>query len=170
MSVASWCCKSFCVVPCAGFCTGHFVMVPLNMTCLHCLQHSLFVHLFNLYWLHKVGGWYGILIRDTRRKHDTGFSIQPVVYVSWYCIQIIDRYIIKKLIKYKSICKTHWDFRKIQPARANVFKQGIVYNASLLLSSFFSSLNSLLYLLHKLKLWRKLGDITLCILLLHLWW
>jgi len=24
-------------------------MVPLNMTCLHCLQHSLFVHLFNLY-------------------------------------------------------------------------------------------------------------------------
>ena len=49
MSVASWCCKSFCVVPCASFCTGHFVMVPLNMTCLHCLQHSLFVHLFNLY-------------------------------------------------------------------------------------------------------------------------
>jgi len=45
------CCviKSFCVVPCASFCTGHFVMVPLNMTYLHCLQHSLFEHLFNLY-------------------------------------------------------------------------------------------------------------------------
>ena len=28
---------------------GHFVMVPLNMTYLHCLQHSLFEHLFNLY-------------------------------------------------------------------------------------------------------------------------
>jgi len=40
---------SFCVVPCASFCTGHFVMVPLNMTYLHCLQHSLFEHLFNLY-------------------------------------------------------------------------------------------------------------------------
>jgi len=38
-----------CVVPCASFCTGHFVMVPLNMTYLHCLQHSLFEHLFNLY-------------------------------------------------------------------------------------------------------------------------
>jgi len=37
------------VVPCASFCTGHFVMVPLNMTYLHCLQHSLFEHLFNLY-------------------------------------------------------------------------------------------------------------------------
>ena len=49
MSVASWCCDSFCVVPCASFCTGHFVMVPLNMTNLHCLQHSLFEHLFNLY-------------------------------------------------------------------------------------------------------------------------
>ena len=32
-----------------NFCTGHFVMVPLNMTYLHCLQHSLFEHLFNLY-------------------------------------------------------------------------------------------------------------------------
>jgi len=30
-------------------CTGHFVMVPLNMTYLHCLQQSLFEHLFNLY-------------------------------------------------------------------------------------------------------------------------
>jgi len=26
-------------------------MVPLNMTYLHCLQHSLFEHLFNLYCL-----------------------------------------------------------------------------------------------------------------------
>jgi len=26
-------------------CTGHFVMVPLNLTC---LQHSFFEHLFNL--------------------------------------------------------------------------------------------------------------------------
>jgi len=47
------------------------------------------------YWLHKVGVWYGILIRYTRRKHDTGFSIRPVVFVSLYCIQIIYRYIIK---------------------------------------------------------------------------
>ena len=30
--------------------TGHFVMLPLNMTYLHCLQHSLFEHLFNLYY------------------------------------------------------------------------------------------------------------------------
>jgi len=27
----------------------HGVMVPLNMTYLHCLQHSMFEHLFNLY-------------------------------------------------------------------------------------------------------------------------
>jgi len=31
-------------------CTGHFVMVPLNLTYLHCFQHSLFEHLFNLYY------------------------------------------------------------------------------------------------------------------------
>ena len=46
------------------------------------------------YWLHKVGGWYRISIRYTRRKHDTGFSIRPVVFVTSYCIQIIYRYII----------------------------------------------------------------------------
>ena len=36
-------------VLCVGFCSGHFVMVPLNVTSLHCLQHSFFGHLFNLY-------------------------------------------------------------------------------------------------------------------------
>ena len=30
------------------FCTGHFVMVLLNLTCLHFLQHSFFKHLFKL--------------------------------------------------------------------------------------------------------------------------
>jgi len=40
--------RVFCVVPCVSFCTGYFVMVPLNMTYLHCLQNSLFEHLFNL--------------------------------------------------------------------------------------------------------------------------
>jgi len=49
MSVASWCCTCFCVVLCVSFCTVHFVMVPLNLTYLHCLQHSSFEHLFNLY-------------------------------------------------------------------------------------------------------------------------
>ena len=32
------------------FCTGHFVMVPINLTCPHCLQHFFFVHLFHLYY------------------------------------------------------------------------------------------------------------------------
>jgi len=27
-----------------------FIMVPLNLTYLHCLQHSFFEHLFNLYY------------------------------------------------------------------------------------------------------------------------
>jgi len=36
---------SFCV----SFCTGHFVMVPLNLTYLHCLQHSFYEHFFILY-------------------------------------------------------------------------------------------------------------------------
>ena len=50
MSVASQCCPCFCVVLCVSFCTGHFVMLPLNLTYLHCLQRSLFEHLFNLFY------------------------------------------------------------------------------------------------------------------------
>jgi len=47
MSVASWCSTCFCVVLYVCLCTGYFVMVSLNLTCLHCLQHSFFEHLFN---------------------------------------------------------------------------------------------------------------------------
>ena len=28
-----------CAVLCVCFCAGHFVIAPLNLTCLHCLQH-----------------------------------------------------------------------------------------------------------------------------------
>jgi len=30
-------------------CTGHFVMVPINLTCPHCLHHLFFEHFFNLH-------------------------------------------------------------------------------------------------------------------------
>jgi len=57
------------------------------------------------YWLHKVGGWYGILIRYTRRKHDTGFSIPPVFVSSYYIyIKIIRFYI------YVCDCVRIWHF------------------------------------------------------------
>ena len=41
--------RDVCVVMCVGFCKGHFLKVPLNLTHLHCLQHSLIEHLLNLY-------------------------------------------------------------------------------------------------------------------------
>jgi len=46
VSVLRFLCRS--VNLCVGFCMGHFVMVPLNLTYPHCLQHSFFEHLFNL--------------------------------------------------------------------------------------------------------------------------
>jgi len=52
---------SFCI----GFCTGHFVMVPLNLTYLHYLQHSLFKHLFNLYY--KSVKRVGVMFHETQR-------------------------------------------------------------------------------------------------------
>jgi len=42
MSFASWCSMCLCVVLCVCLCTGHFVLIPLKLTCLHCLQHSFF--------------------------------------------------------------------------------------------------------------------------------
>jgi len=54
MFVASWCSASF-VLFCVPYCTGHFNMVPLNLTCVHCLQHSFFEHLFILYLIKYVG-------------------------------------------------------------------------------------------------------------------
>ena len=50
MSVGYWCSTCFCIALRVGFCTGHFVMVPINFTYLHCLQHSFFEHLFNFYY------------------------------------------------------------------------------------------------------------------------
>ena len=50
MSVAYWWSMCFCAVLCVCLCAGHIVIVPLNLTCLHCLQHSFFEHLFNLYF------------------------------------------------------------------------------------------------------------------------
>ena len=49
-------CYGFLCVSCCFkcFCTGHFVMVPLNLICLHCLQHFSFEYLFNLYWLYML--------------------------------------------------------------------------------------------------------------------
>jgi len=51
MFVASWCSACFCADLCDCFCmSSHFIMVALNLTSLHCLQHSFFEHLFNLYY------------------------------------------------------------------------------------------------------------------------
>ena len=42
-------CMFLCCYVSVFFCAGHFVMVPMNLTCLYCLQHSFFEHLLNLY-------------------------------------------------------------------------------------------------------------------------
>jgi len=44
----------FCTVLGACFYTGHFVMAPLNMTYLRCLQNSCFEQYFNLYNLNDI--------------------------------------------------------------------------------------------------------------------
>jgi len=40
----------FCAFLCVCFCTGHFVMVPVNLTCLHFYNICFVIHLFNLYY------------------------------------------------------------------------------------------------------------------------
>ena len=48
-------------------------MVPLNLTYLHCLQHSLFEHLFNLYFtvftsIDEVNGIFVIQVQTTTKQ------------------------------------------------------------------------------------------------------
>ena len=92
MSVASWCSTCFCVVLCVGFCTGHFVMVPLNLTYLHCIQHSVFEQNFNLYYsfieLHRAYNKWQIesSIFDLtvfHQLHNNSFKITASTYSEW---------------------------------------------------------------------------------------
>ena len=53
MSVASWCSTCFCVVLFVFRCMGHFVMAPLNLTCLQCIQHS-FLNISSIYFVPKL--------------------------------------------------------------------------------------------------------------------
>ena len=46
-----------------------FFMVPLNMTYLHCLQHSLFEHLFNLYYTNQSRHKTNHTVQDTTNKY-----------------------------------------------------------------------------------------------------
>ena len=55
------------------FCTGHFVMVPLNLTCLHCLQHFIFEHLFNLYYHQMLQTFIGTTRAPFRQKELQNF-------------------------------------------------------------------------------------------------
>ena len=59
----------FCAVLCVSFCTGHFVMVPLNLTYLHCLQHSLFEHLFISYYDHEHHERYLNILNVRKYRH-----------------------------------------------------------------------------------------------------
>ena len=54
-------CDLYCYV-CFFLCTGRVVMVPFNLPCLYCLQHSFFANLFKVVFKHK---WYWIRITHT---------------------------------------------------------------------------------------------------------
>ena len=83
MYVSSWCCTCFCVVLFVRLCTGHFIMVPLNLTYLHCLQHYFFDHLFNLYF-HLMS--YMIIRITSMIRHATLLLIENKQYECMQCI------------------------------------------------------------------------------------
>jgi len=69
----------FCVVLCFGICTGHLVMVHLNLTYLHCLQHYLFKHIFNLYYI--IIGY--VVCSYFINDYNTG----KVVWLTYFCFR-----------------------------------------------------------------------------------
>jgi len=88
MYVASWHSTWFCVVLCVGFCTGHFVMVPLSATHLHWLQLSFFEHLFNLYFfLESKYTCFGLQAFSDSKGYPTEITIHEV-YLEFTVIAI----------------------------------------------------------------------------------
>ena len=73
-------------------------MVPLNMTYLHCLQHSLFEHLFNLYYIKVV---------VTKHPYILGSPYGRPGIVVCEIDQIVSKYVIKKLDKIEQLFK-YW--------------------------------------------------------------
>ena len=49
---------TLCFVLFCVFCTVHFAMVLINVTCSHCLQNVFFEHLFHLYYVICLASWY----------------------------------------------------------------------------------------------------------------
>jgi len=50
---------AFCTVLSVCFCTGHFVMVPLNLTYLHCLKHF-FLNISSIYCIFIQMSYWGV--------------------------------------------------------------------------------------------------------------
>jgi len=119
MYVASWCSMCFCVILCVSFCTGHFVMVPLNLTYLHCLQHSFLEHLFNLFCIVS-GYWSAEWSLHNIRFHHWEFwciqgecmisSLRTLMYTRWVYDAIIVNFDVYKV----SAWFHHWELWCIQ--------------------------------------------------------
>jgi len=76
---------SFCV----GFLYGPFFMVPLNLTYLHCLQHSFFEHLFNLYWNDCNITFFKLLASIHRGCTYTWWKYLSVKQIQWTILNVI---------------------------------------------------------------------------------
>jgi len=57
-------------------------MVPLNLTYLHCLQHSLFEHLFNIFYFLKINDFLPIQIESLKSTSTEGQVVNALEKVA----------------------------------------------------------------------------------------
>ena len=99
MSVASWCCKNFCAVPCVSFCTGHFVMVHggilyFNLTILRGLcdvkdvKQKLKIMFFCDSVVHR-GPFWRVSVMTSRWFKTKCRAVNGNLDACWYAVHII---------------------------------------------------------------------------------
>jgi len=100
-------------------------MMPLNLTCLHCLQYPFFEHLFNLYYKslekkHSEGCIQGVKTLKHPIKNTLKIRICKLLMYSFYIISVFKWVYFKHQIKYLTYLLLHeywiccwWNARQV---------------------------------------------------------
>ena len=101
MSVATWCCTCFCVVLCVSFRTGHFVMVPLNLTlnCIYIVYSILYLSICSIYI---------VAVMVKQQMTQCLKNVHPFrSEVEFLCVRIFMR-LIRRRTSYWMVIVTNW--------------------------------------------------------------
>ena len=87
MYVASWCLACFCVVLCVSFCTGNYVMVPLNISTLFTTLFPCTYLQFIFFYLYALRHNRGLVTRRLRIAK-AEVLLETNLKPKWFCVHL----------------------------------------------------------------------------------